>query len=116
MEPVITIQNVDINDFAIVVENIKSSITLKQDVEGVWSEEHEQIMWQFVIDPESKLLTCYFHEDSLNCDEMGMVVHGCTNEKGTDTLEDSGPLEEIEHWEIKCDDLNQVLHQLSGTM
>ncbi|GBM54360.1 Dynein heavy chain 2, axonemal [Araneus ventricosus] len=58
------------DDFAIVVENLKNVITLEQNIEEFWTEDHEQILWQFVIDPESNVLTVYFSEDLLvvECD------------------------------------------------
>ncbi|XP_035213415.1 uncharacterized protein LOC118187326 isoform X3 [Stegodyphus dumicola] len=50
------------DDYAIVVENLKSMITLGQNVETFWNEEHEQLLWQYVIDPESNLLQyCNLH-------------------------------------------------------
>ncbi|GFR02732.1 dynein heavy chain 2, axonemal, partial [Trichonephila clavata] len=83
MESIINIPNVDISfvrryslaefdeidfstsdDFAIVVENLKNVITLEKNIEESWTEEHEQILWQFVIDPDSCVLTSYFLEDS----------------------------------------------------
>ncbi|GFT64974.1 dynein heavy chain 2, axonemal [Nephila pilipes] len=84
MESTINIPNVDISlvrryslaeldeidfstsdDFAIVVENLKNVITLEKNIEDSWTEDHEQILWQFVIDPDSCVLTSYFVEDSL---------------------------------------------------
>ncbi|KFM60984.1 Dynein heavy chain 2, axonemal, partial [Stegodyphus mimosarum] len=53
------------DDYAIVVENLKSMITLGQNVEKCWNEEHEQLLWQYVIDPESNLFVCYFFETCL---------------------------------------------------
>ncbi|GFU64662.1 dynein heavy chain 2, axonemal [Trichonephila clavipes] len=52
------------DDFAIVVENLKNVITLEENIEESWTEEHEQIIWQFVIDPDSCILTSYFLEGS----------------------------------------------------
>ncbi|KAF8783159.1 Dynein heavy chain 2 like protein [Argiope bruennichi] len=53
------------DDFAIVVENLKTVITLEKNIEEFWTEDHEQILWQFVIDPESNVLTVYFSGDAL---------------------------------------------------
>ncbi|CAL1298115.1 unnamed protein product, partial [Larinioides sclopetarius] len=33
-------------------------------------------------------------------------------QRGNNSSEDSGPLEEIEFWELKCNDLKKVLYQL----
>nr|XP_015919881.3 dynein-1-beta heavy chain, flagellar inner arm I1 complex [Parasteatoda tepidariorum] len=58
------------DDLAIVVENLRNIISLELNIENFWNEENEQLLWQFVIDPESLILSCYFSDDKLfvTCD------------------------------------------------
>ncbi|KAG8188595.1 hypothetical protein JTE90_005951 [Oedothorax gibbosus] len=53
------------DDFAIVVENLKNIIVLEKNIEGYWNEEHEKMLWQFVIDTESCIITIFFLKNTL---------------------------------------------------
>ena len=44
---------------------MKKLIILKMEIEEIWTEEHEQCLWQFVIDSESVIFICYFVDDML---------------------------------------------------
>lgn len=44
---------------------MKKLIILKTEVEHFWNEEHEQNLWQFVIDPDSTIFLCYITGEKL---------------------------------------------------
>lgn len=44
---------------------MKNLIILKLEIEEIWDKEHEQLLWQFVIDSESVTFICYFVDGRL---------------------------------------------------